>query len=176
MTPFPSPRYLPCAGFLFNFKLTVFLIFSVLLSRRLGKRGGRKSIQRGRRSRSLWITRHGPRAGGVLCSLEQGTMGVTFRDQGQVTGSGQEHERRSKVFTVYARNWEISSMRHQGSLISSVFLFFLPSCILMASSLLSHLTALLTPLQWYTGPEPVIMPTLQIWVWNISTAGSVIIR
>ncbi len=58
-----SLRYLPCAGFLFNFKLTVFLIFSSLLSWRLGKQ---KSIHCGRRSRGLWITR--PGSGRAACS------------------------------------------------------------------------------------------------------------
>lgn len=60
----------------------------------------------------------------------------------------------------------------------SSFLFFPPPFlrIVAASSVFSHRTPLPTPFGWYTGSEPVIMPTLQIWAQNISTTGSVIIR
>lgn len=56
-------------------------------------------------------------------------------------------------------------------------IFSHPFFFLAAASLvLSRHTSLLTLFEWCTGYEPVIMPTPQIWVQNISTTGSVIIR
>lgn len=174
MTPFPSPRYLPCAGFLFNFKLTVFLIFSVLLSRRLGVGGGENQYSVAGDLEACELQGMGPErcalqpwAGDHGSYLQRPRAGHRFRSGARVEKQG-----------IYCLRTKLGNKFHAAPgephiLCSS---FFLPSCILMASSLLSHLTALLTPLPWYTGSEPVIMPTLQIWVRNISTAGSVIIR
>lgn len=50
--------------------------------------------------------------------------GSIIRDQGEVTGSGQEYLEKSKVFTVCTRKWEISSTCHQGSFESSLLIFF----------------------------------------------------
>lgn len=118
MTPC-SPRYLPCAGFLFNFKLTVFLIFSLLLSWRLGKQ---KSIRCGRRSRSLWITRTGAAVQPALQPWAR-NHGSIIRDQRE--GHGFRSGALTKtVFTVWARKWEKSSTQHRGSWSSLYFFFF----------------------------------------------------
>lgn len=155
----PSPRYLPCAGFLLNFKLTVFLIFPVLLCWRLGSWGGGavKKNQYGVAGDLGACELQGAGAGRAACSaaLSRGTMGVSFRDQGQVTGRGQEQRRGGGGLARYllsnARNWEISSTRHQGSLISSLRSLRPtpspsppPSCGVTASTAPSYLTTLLT--------------------------------
>lgn len=118
MTPC-SPRYLPSAGFLFNFKLTVFLIFSLLLSWRLGKQ---KSIRCGRRSRGLWITKPGPGCAACSAALSQGPVSSETKGRSQV--QVRSTWKKSKVFTVCTRKWEISSTCHQGSFESSLLIFF----------------------------------------------------
>lgn len=171
MTPC-SPRYLPCAGFLFNFRLTVFLIFSLLLSWRLEKQ---KSIHCGRRSRSLWITR--PGFGRAACSAalsgrpleyhQRPRGGHRFRSRAQTEKQG-----------IYSLCTKMRNKFHKrlGSLESSLFIYLSFWRIVLASIPLSHHTSLLTPFGWYTSPESVIMLTLQIWAQNISTPRSVIIR
>lgn len=91
-------------------------------------------------------------------------MGVTFRDQGQVTGWGQEQRRGSEVFTV--RRTELGNKFHAASGEPHIFVRPLrpalsppptpPSCGVTASSAPSYLTALLTP-------PPVIYGDLSLW-------------
>ena len=165
----------------------MFLIFSLLLSWRLGKQ---KSIRCGRRSRSRWITR--PGSGRAACLgqpwakggggkpreyHQRPRAGHRFRSGAPLRGT----KKKSKVFTVWARKWEISFHTAPGeppvfSLHSFIYFFASFLRTVVASVPLSLHTSLLTPFGWYTGPEPVIMPTLQIWAQNISTPGSVIIR
>lgn len=171
MTPC-SPRYLPCAGFLFNFRLTVFLIFSLLLSWRLEKQ---KSIHCGRRSRSLWITR--PEFGLAACSAALSRRPLEYHQRPR---GG--HRFRSRAQTekqgIYSLCTKMRNKFHRAPREPGIFSlhFFSFWRIVLASILLSHHTSLLTPFGWYTSPESVIMLTLQIWAQNISTPRSVIIR
>lgn len=171
MTPC-SPRYLPSAGFLFNFKLTVFLIFSLLLSWRLGKQ---KSIRCGRRSRGLWITKPGPGCAACSAALSQGPWEYNQRPRGG-------HRFRSgvpgKKQSIYRLHTKMRNKLHMSPGELRIFSpnFFRLLEIAAVAILLSCHTSLLTPFGWYTGPEPVIMLTPQIWAQNISTPGSVIIR
>lgn len=96
-------------------------------------------------------------------------MGATFRDQGQVTGWGQEQRRGSEVFTV--RRTELGNKFHAASGEPHIFagppppssLTLPPSCGVTASSAPSYLTFPPdSPAGDIRGPEPVIMPTQQI--------------
>lgn len=165
----------------------MFLIFSLLLSWRLGKQ---KSIRCGRRSRSRWITRPGSGHAACLGSLEpggggggRGTAGVSSetkgRSQVQVRSTGGGEKKKQGIYCLgrKMRNKFPHGTGGASSLLSSFFYFFASFLrIVVASVPLSLHTSLPTPFGWYTGPEPVIMPTLQIWAQNISTPGSVIIR
>lgn len=100
----------PLCRILIHLQTDSVLIFSLLLSWRLGKQ---KSIHCGRRSRSLWITRTGPAALPAWQPWAR-NHGSIIRDQGEVTGSGQEHWQK-KVFTVWARKWEKAPPNTRGS-------------------------------------------------------------
>lgn len=154
----------------------MFLIFPVLLCWRLGSWGEQG---RGRWDKNQYGVAgdlgagelQGSGAGRAACSAALSRGGpwelpseTKGRSQVGVRSSGGE----ARYLLSDARNWEISSMRHQGSLISS----FAPSPQLphpppflwshgLLGSLLPHRPPD-SPAGDIRGPEPVIMPTQQI--------------
>lgn len=160
----------------------MFLIFPVLLCWRLGSWGEQG---RGRWDKNQYGVAgdlgagelQGSGAGRAACSAALSRGGpwelpseTKGRSQVGVRSSGGE----ARYLLSNARNWEISSMRHQGSLISS----FAPSAQLshpppptttppflwshgLLGSLLPHRPPD-SPAGDIRGPEPVVMPTQQI--------------